>query len=116
VALASAFRSHAALRRGRVPDAEADARSALELVEPDVLGSNLPFPLAILVDALIERGEHAEADGVLERAQLPPHWPNVWQFNVLLGSRGRLRLARGRVEEGVADVTTHGERLSAWGS
>ena len=37
-------------------------------------------------------------------------------FDPLLGSRGRLRIATGRTEEGVADLLACGERQQRWGA
>src|SRR5205807_7259337 len=68
VAIASGFRAEALRRRGSVLDAETDARAAVELVEPRVLGPNLPFALAFLIEVLIERDELDDADQALVAA------------------------------------------------
>jgi DNA-binding CsgD family transcriptional regulator len=114
VALASAFGSQVALRRGDLRDAEADARTALELVDPRVLGYSRPYILSFLVDALVERGDYRSAESVLGEAGLSGDWPELWQFALLLASRGRLRLAQGRTAEGVADLLACGRRVTPW--
>jgi ATP/maltotriose-dependent transcriptional regulator MalT len=114
VALASAFRSQVALRRGFVSDAEADARTALELVDAEVLGYCRPYVLSFLADALIERGDYAEAEELFEEAGPSSGWPDLWQFMLLTGSRGRLRLAQGRTDEGLADLLECGRRVAPW--
>jgi DNA-binding CsgD family transcriptional regulator len=114
VALASTFQSQVALRRGSVREAEADARQALKLVGPDVLGYCRTYALSFLVDALIERGAYEEADHLLRETGPLDTWPELWQFMLLAGSRGRLRIAQGRVAEGLADVLECGRRVAPW--
>ena len=46
---------------------------------------------------------------------MPDDPPEIWGFNSVLLSRGRLRLEQGRTEEGIADVLECGRRLTAWG-
>jgi DNA-binding CsgD family transcriptional regulator len=113
VALASAFRAQAAFRRGAVQQAEADARTAVE-VDPEMLGYSRPYALSFLVDPLVERGELEEAEAVLDSAGPSREWPQLWQFGLLVGSRGRLRLAQGRTAEAVGDLLECGRRLAPW--
>jgi DNA-binding CsgD family transcriptional regulator len=114
VALASAFRAQVALRRGAVQEAEADGRTALEMVDPEVLGYSRPYALSFLLDPLVERGELEEADELLDSAGPSGDWPELWQFGLLVGSRGRLRLAQGRPREAVEDLLECGRRLAPW--
>ncbi|MER6949657.1 LuxR C-terminal-related transcriptional regulator [Nonomuraea sp. NPDC000554] len=111
----AAIRSHAALRRGDVGQAEAAARTAV-----DAVADGLPEPmifhhLGVLIDVLLERGEHEQADELLRQAGLPNELPLTWRYNHLLGSRGRLRIACGHVRAGVDDLLACGERLARWG-
>lgn len=115
VAIASAFRAEALRRRGSVLDAELDARASIELVEPSVLGLNLPFALAFLVEVLIERDLLDDAKPAVAGAQLDESAAEVWQSILLLHSRGRLRIAQGRLSEGLQDVLEAGRRLRPWG-
>jgi DNA-binding CsgD family transcriptional regulator len=114
VALAAAFRSQAALRRGRVIDAEADARFALGSVGTPILGYSHAYVLSFLIDALVERAKLEEADAVLEAEGPPQPWPQVWQCGLLVGSRARLRLAQGRIEEACTDFLECGRRIAPW--
>jgi DNA-binding CsgD family transcriptional regulator len=115
VALISCWRSPLALRRGAVADAEEDARTAIEVMDPAAWGPSISLPLAFLVDALLERGEPDEAWAALEEHDLLDELPDAWRANLLLGSRARLRAARGDARGAIADLRTTGERLEDWG-
>ena len=100
-------RAFASLRRGRLRDAEADARLALEgmlaLVPRSETGP--AYALAFLVDALTELGDTSAADEALARIDTPDGKPPeilAWPF--LLEARGRLRIAQGRLREGLDDL------------
>ena len=109
---ASTFRSHVAWRLGAIPMAEADARAVLDVVEVQF---GIPVAVMVLVDALIERGElEAAAEAVAESGIGGP-LPELMQLNIVLESRGRLRLAQGRVHEALADFRECGRRLEGWG-
>jgi DNA-binding CsgD family transcriptional regulator len=114
VALFSAFRSQAALRQGAIAEAEAEGRTAFEVVDAHVLGYCRPYALSFLCDALVERDQLDEADGVLDSAGPSERWPELAQFGFLMASRGRLRLAQGRVEEAAEDSLECGRRLAPW--
>jgi DNA-binding CsgD family transcriptional regulator len=101
-----------AFRLGRLADAEADARLPLEGGGLEELSWYEPSLLATLIDTLVERGDpeaaaRAEADGraedLLNRTSLGA--------TLLLGARGRLRIAQGRLQEGLDDLLASGARL-----
>jgi DNA-binding CsgD family transcriptional regulator len=114
VALASTFRAQALLRRGDVLGAEADARTALEVVDSQILGYCRPYVLSFLIDVLVERGELEEAERLVEAEGPDAEWPELWQCGLLLGSRGRLRIAQSRIEDGVGDLLEWGRRIAPW--
>jgi DNA-binding CsgD family transcriptional regulator len=68
-----------------------------------------------LVDALIERGEVAEADEWVRRTGLERDWPEVFGFTFLLDSLARLRLAEGRFPEALRLARECARRQRAWG-
>jgi DNA-binding CsgD family transcriptional regulator len=107
---ASIFRSDAAYRQGRVADAEADARAAWNTYRE--LGAPNPDATAFLIQALLER-DLAAAWAVWQATARPDHMTN-WGDNPLLFHRGRLRLALGKPQEGLADLLECGRRLGAW--
>jgi DNA-binding CsgD family transcriptional regulator len=103
------------VRVGAISAAEADARGALEgLGEDSRLLLTVPWVLVSLVDVLVECGELEEASGLLAEHGLTGELPDIFQMNDLLESRGRLRIAENRLEEGVADLRECGRRLEAW--
>ena len=110
-ALASWWRSHVHYRRGEVAEAEADAQGALDATSEEWFTAAVGF----LADALVERGEIAAADTAFRDYGLTDVlFPNLLVANLLLDSRGRLRCAQGRYEQGLADLLAVGERQTAW--
>jgi DNA-binding CsgD family transcriptional regulator/energy-coupling factor transporter ATP-binding protein EcfA2 len=103
IAITSSFRSNLAYRRGLIPDAESDARAGLEAA---LIGGYavVPMALAFLIDALLEQGELVSATQALERHASTGEIPANFMANFLLLSRGRLRVATGQTESGIADL------------
>jgi len=115
VALASAFRGHAALLAGHLTSACADLTLGLELAEE--VGSVMmqAYGAGWLAEALVEAGDTEQAQAVVTSAGETVDAP-YFAANFLLGARGRLRLAQGHHAEAVADLRALGERLVAWGA
>ncbi|MBV8997894.1 MAG: AAA family ATPase [Solirubrobacterales bacterium] len=106
-------RALASLRRGRLRDAEADARWSFEgllaLVPRSESGSL--FALAFLLDALTELGDFRGADEALARVDSPDReLPELIGCAFVVEARGRLRVAQGRLREGLAELREAGER------
>jgi DNA-binding CsgD family transcriptional regulator len=115
VAYATCWRGWVSLRRGAVGQAEADARTALELLTAHrLLGTR--FALGLLIQALIEEGEVAAAEQALSESGLGDEIPPSRASNYLLEARGLMRLAQDRKREGVADLLEFGRRDERWGS
>jgi DNA-binding CsgD family transcriptional regulator len=106
-----AVRSWLALQRGDLGTAEADARTALAAT---VLPAPPMFRVlngAVLVRALVEQGE---LDGA-EQALAPLDFETESGSLIsppLRFARGRLRIAQGRVAEGLEDIIAVGELLT----
>ena len=111
VATASAFRSFAILRRGRVAAAADDARTALAAEQYGWrLGGS--GPRWILVDALLELDEVDAADVLLAESERDAdRGTSAWVAS--LAARGRLALARRDAKSALAAFTECGEHLDA---
>ena len=107
--LASVWRSHLAYRCGAVTDAEVDARLGYDTCRRHAWDFSSSYALAFLVDALVERGELDEAEGLLAQH------PGPATLHYLLHGRARLRLAQGRPRDALADALECGRRFEAAG-
>ena len=114
--LACCFRSNVCYRRGMLLEAEADARNALTVAADHGLGASLPLAIAFLAEALTDRGALDEAAETLERGWKAIDDPDAVALNVLLASRGTLRLLTGDLTEALADFLETGRRGTAWGA
>ena len=113
-AAVSCMRSYVAYLRGGLPDAEAEARNAIDAqgVQAGVL---LPRAVACLIDPLVERGELDAAGEALAGIGAESGPLDAIYHGWLVASRGRLRVARGQLKEGVEDFLAYGaagERFS----
>jgi ATP/maltotriose-dependent transcriptional regulator MalT len=113
-AVASCWRSEVSYRLGELADAEADARAAIEAAGSDgwVLA---PAVLGFLAQALIERGELAEADRLLSGSAIPFGMDQPMTSNWLPFARAQLQIAKGELRSAVENVLCCGEWLDAWG-
>lgn len=112
VGLASAVRSETSLRLGEVDAAEEMARFAwAQAVGEGMAKESEPLPLAtaaaMLVNTLVVRGELDEAQRCI--GALPASLPA--RAELFLAARAELRLARGEVDEAIADLRRVGELL-----
>ena len=108
-------RGWASWRRGAVADAEADARTALELLRAHGIPLGVRFALGLLLLALVEAGDPEAAERALHESGLGDEIPPGLANNDLLAARGRLRIARGQTNEGVDDLIEFGRRDELWG-
>ena len=106
-----AVRCWLALRRGDLSSAEADARTALAATE-------LPAPPmfrvlngGVLVQALVEQGELDAAEEALAPLEFETESGSLISPPLRFG-RGRLRVAQGRVAEGLEDILAVGALLT----
>jgi len=111
LALGLANRGWLALRRGDLHAAEGDARTALA-------ATGLPAPpiyrvinLGVLVRVLLEQGELDEAEETLASRDCEAETGFVTAAGLRI-ARGRLRVAQGRVAEGLDDFLEIGEGLT----
>jgi DNA-binding CsgD family transcriptional regulator len=103
-----AMRAVSALAQGSLLDAQVEAETGLLLVEGPHFIALLLVAVAITVH--IERGELDAAAGMARTGEAVGIAENHTYGLGFLTARGRLRIAQGRLEEGVADLLWYGER------
>lgn len=111
-----AHRGWFALRRGSVSQAEADARGALELLTAHGILLGRRFALGLLVESLIESGDLAAAQTVVDESDIIAEIPPGLVNNPLLEARGLLHLAQGRTHAGAQDLLEFGRRIERSGA
>jgi DNA-binding CsgD family transcriptional regulator len=109
------YRAIIAWRRGQLLRAEADARTAVDIAVQVGSLAGAPIPVPVAVDALLDRGELAEAERLLDEHNLLGSLAPGTPTRELFGARGRLRLAQGQTEQGIADLTEALARVDADG-
>jgi DNA-binding CsgD family transcriptional regulator len=114
-ATGSCFKAIAVMRRGDVVAAEANARTALDVGREHGFRIGLPMSMAVLVNALIERGQVDEAEEALAAGELEADSGSM-SFTVLMFSRGRLRALRGDLPGARDDLLACGRQAIEWGS
>ena len=116
-AAASSLRSLVNYRRGRLSEAEADARAALALAG-DVHGSQgfLSAALGTLVYASLDRGTvDAELEQLAERFLVEQATDNL-PYTHALHSRACLLVERGELRRGLEELLAAGRRELEWGA
>jgi DNA-binding CsgD family transcriptional regulator len=108
-------RALAEVRRGNLVGAEADLRDALD----GAIEHDLQLPLLVTLwhgaDAIAERPELADLAAMVHDLEVPAGLAPTFSGAVALEVRGRVRLVGGEVVEGVADLRTCGQTLTALG-
>jgi DNA-binding CsgD family transcriptional regulator len=106
------LRSHTAWFAGRLVEAEGDARSALEEIPGEPRSRNTPLAAAMLIDALVERGQLVEAQQVLDDYDLSGDQPvDTLIKHFVPMARGRLRLRQQQPAAALADFLGCGQIL-----
>ena len=108
-------RGWVALRRGSVGWAEADARTALALLDDHGLPLGRPLALALLVQALTAAGDVEAAAEALATSGLPADLHPTLTTNFLLEARGLVLLARRETRAGLEATLELGQRDELWG-
>ena len=116
VAFLTLHRGWFSLRSGAVAEAEADARSTLELMGTHDIQLGRHFAMALLIETLIENGQLDAAEGMLHTDDVDVQIPSGLAHNALLETRGALRIARGELKAGFDDLLEFGRRDELWGA
>jgi DNA-binding CsgD family transcriptional regulator len=102
------------LRGGSVAGAEADARTALDLMNTHDIRQGRRFAMALLIEALLENGDIEGASRELRESGLDAQIPPGLAHNNLLEARGVLRLARNDAGGALEDFVEFGRRDELW--
>jgi ATP/maltotriose-dependent transcriptional regulator MalT len=111
-----AHRGWGSLRQGSVAAAEADLRTAMDLLNSQEIRLGTAFSLAGLLEALIERGEIDEAERALADSHFAERIPHGMVSNNLLEARAAIQLARGRPREAYEDLVEFGRADEEYGA
>ena len=107
-----AFRSELHLRVGDLTSAELDARTLNQIATEGGWTGMQGFATGWLGEVLVERGELDEAERLLEGADTAdaPGGPLTRGYSAadVLVARARMRLARGRIDDGIDDLRAAG--------
>ena len=109
--IALGFRSILEYRRGRVLQAEEDARGVIEAA---ALVSPTRAAAAYLIHALVERNELEQARAVLQTLGAVGELPSNVMSSRLLLARAQLELACGELARGVADLRLLADVAKGW--
>ena len=105
------------LRLGALPEADAAARVALQVLRESDFRPGLAFAVTVLADVAVEAGELVEAEALL--SLLPQQgWPAGVGTVLIPAARARLRLAQGRLREALIDFQACAAMFSpeVWGT
>ncbi|MFV2120143.1 ATP-binding protein, partial [Streptomyces sp. Act-28] len=104
-------------RRGRLAEAEDFVRSGLRIA--DRVGQGVPaqlYAVGALVETLLARGRTDEARRVADEYRFGEDVPGTVVYPDPQAVRGKLLLARGRIDEAIQQLTAAGERLKQRGT
>jgi DNA-binding CsgD family transcriptional regulator len=115
-ALALGWLAELDYRKGALGHAEEHARRSLELAEAHGYDGAIPVPLTCLLQVLIEADRLKEGERILTSLGLASETQSPFvHFRLLRATRGHLRIAHGRLEEGVSDLRASGSELDGFG-
>jgi DNA-binding CsgD family transcriptional regulator len=115
VAAASALgaRGYVLNRRGQLREAEAELRAGLEMVAQAGMPMMLTTAFDFFQDAILERPTLNDVAAMMESMELEAAFLASWSGAMLLGARGRIRLARGERAPAVADLQAFARTCAA---
>jgi DNA-binding CsgD family transcriptional regulator len=111
-AFISSMRSQLHYYQGSIPDAIADARTAIDSGSHFGWTVGVPSLYANLANGLLEEGDIPGAERTLASSGVGEEIPDMLLFCDLLRSRGRLRLALGNTQAGIDDLLAGHELLA----
>jgi DNA-binding CsgD family transcriptional regulator len=102
-------------RRGDISAGVADARAAVEVAQMLPHGVFALLAAAVLIETLIERGEHAEATAISEATPDTPDAHDSVQYTYLLHARGRLLSTNAEHQRAAETLRDVGDAFSELG-
>lgn len=110
----SVLRSHSAIYAGRLLEAEADGRAALDVYQEG--SADTPLAAAVLVDALVDQGDLSGAHEVLVTQGIEDEQPlSMLLAHFIHTARGKLRRSQQRPRDALADLLLCGKGLTTAG-
>jgi DNA-binding CsgD family transcriptional regulator len=109
-ALGFSFRALLAYQSGRLAEAEADARNAIEIA-PSTRWAPSVYALLFLIEILLDRGRPDEAARAVAESGVGARNDTLLPLLLLRQSRGRLSLALGHTDTGLADMRAAAAQL-----
>lgn len=109
------MRSFSLLARGALLEATADVQDAERLARESGVHAMWFYALAFQVEILVRRGQPDNASALLAASPLPTELPDHLPVNLLIVSRGLLKLHLGEPEAALTDLLLGGERLERRG-
>ena len=107
-----AFRALLRYRAGQLADAEADARQALDISRSARWAASV-YALLFLIEILLERGRPEDAARAVEESGLDTDEGSLLPLLLVRHGRGRLKLALGAADAGLADMRAAAAGLEA---
>jgi DNA-binding CsgD family transcriptional regulator len=112
LALGFGFRALLGYRTGRLAEAEADARQALD-VSPSARWAASVYALLFLIEILLERGRPEDAAKAVAESGLDTHDGATLPLLLIRHGRGRLSLSLGEADAGLRDMRAAATQLEA---
>jgi DNA-binding CsgD family transcriptional regulator len=112
LALGFGFRALLGYRTGRLAEAEADARQALD-VSPSARWAASVYALLFLIEILLERGRPEDAAKAVAESGLDTHDGATLPLLLIRHGRGRLSLSLGAADAGLRDMRAAATQLEA---
>ena len=110
---AVAYRGWVTARRGDLAAAEAELRTAIDIVVQAGMPMMVVGGYFFLVDAILERPSLDDVAALVESTELNPVFLATWSGAMLLDVRGRLRLARQDRASAIEDLSASGRTATA---
>jgi ATP/maltotriose-dependent transcriptional regulator MalT len=107
------FRGWVTARRGDLAAAEAELRTALDIVVQAGMPLMFVGGFFFLADAILERPSLDDVAALVESTELDPAFLATWTGGMLLDVRGRLRLAHRDRAAAIADLRACGRTVTA---